>query len=102
MGTPDEVDKLIDMYRNMGTNPYKRRAERLATGHNDRRVSNSVEVPVAHQYTASEYTPSVYSEESEWVDDEIVDWEAHERHMSKCESDAMTVWSMVCGEANKR
>ncbi|OGE52537.1 hypothetical protein PENARI_c010G10985 [Penicillium arizonense] len=102
MGPPDEVDKLIDMYRNMGTNPYKRRAERLATGHNDRQVSNSVEVPVAHQYTASEYTPSVYSEESEWVDDEIVDWEAHERHMSKCESDAMTVWSMVCGEANKR
>lgn len=101
IGPPDEVDKLIDMYRNMGTNPYKRRAERLATDHNDRQVSNSVEVPVAHQYTASEYTPSVYSEESEWVDDEIVDWEAHEKHMSKCESDAMTVWSMVCGEANK-
>ncbi|KAJ5998115.1 hypothetical protein N7499_005506 [Penicillium canescens] len=97
IGPRDEVDKLIDMYRNMGTNPYKRREERLATGHNDRQVSNSVEVPVAHQYTASEYTPSVYSEESEWVDEEIVDWEAHERHMSKYESDAMTVWSMVCG-----
>ncbi|KAJ5311937.1 hypothetical protein N7508_002767 [Penicillium antarcticum] len=98
---PDEVDKLIAMYRNMGMDPYKRRAEGLATYHNDHQASSSVEVPLTHQYTASEYTPSVYSVESEWIDDEVIDWDAHEKQMSKAESEAMTVWSMVCGEANR-
>jgi hypothetical protein len=101
IGPPDEVDKLIDMYRSMAMNPFKGRTERLVTDHNDHQTCESIEVPVAHRYTASEYTPSVYSVETEWEDDEIVDCDAHEKHMSKCESDAMTIWSTLCGEASK-
>jgi hypothetical protein len=82
-------------------NPFKGRTERLVTDHNDHQTCESIEVPVAHRYTASEYTPSVYSVETEWEDDEIVDCDAHEKHMSKCESDAMTIWSTLCGEASK-
>ncbi|KAJ5746880.1 uncharacterized protein N7511_008576 [Penicillium nucicola] len=102
IGPPDEVDKLIDMYRNMAMNPYERRAEPMETKRDDPQAFSSVEVPLTHRYTASEYTPSLYSVESEWIDEEAVDWNAHERHMSKAQSEAMTVWSMIYDEANGR
>ncbi|KGO48916.1 hypothetical protein PEX1_102860 [Penicillium expansum] len=81
LGTIEEIDELLEMYRGMGTNPYPRSAQHCP-------IHESSGVPSCCR------SPSICSTDSEWTDED------EDRRKPESGLAARTTWNLVCEQSN--
>jgi hypothetical protein len=81
LGTMDEIDELLEMYKGMGTNPYSRSTE-------DFSIQGSSRVP------SECHSPSICSTDCDWSDED------GDPIKPESSSAARTTWNLVCEQSN--
>ncbi|CAG8895110.1 unnamed protein product [Penicillium egyptiacum] len=80
LGTMEEIDGLLEMYKGMGTNPYSR-GTRDCPVHGTRGVQSECR------------SPSICSTDSDWSDGD------EDRRRPESSSSARTTWNLVCEQS---
>ncbi|KAI1835442.1 hypothetical protein DTO027I6_2823 [Penicillium roqueforti] len=81
LGTMEEIDKLLEMYKGMGANPYSHSTQYCSL-HGGSGASSQCR------------SPSIYSTGSEWSDEDE-DW-----RMPESGPAARTTWNLLCEQSN--